>query len=290
MKFTDLQRIYGAAGHELRTLLLSIDLSTFDGAKAEEIKRKARRIVTYLNGVSGRWTRQTIKVAYEKAAEKTKAQLWKLGRRIPRGIMAARSGPKVVEATADTALLKATGSIMRTVEQFISVALMGTGATKSIIGAVQEFDYEDVAGWIENLAADAVKKQLSANVLKKEIMDILRGYTTKENFIKIMGKDGIERMYNLRSYSEMVAQTTLAQAQTQATIDQCALYENDLVQVSSHGTVCDICKEYEGNIYSLSGNDPDYPMLDEPCPFHPNCAHGLEPTTEANIRYREREG
>jgi hypothetical protein len=88
----------------------------------------------------------------------------------------------------------------------------------------------------------------------------------------------------------MVAQTTLAQAQTQATIDLCALYENDLVQVSSHGTVCDICLEYEGNVYSLSGNDPEYPKLDKDCPFHPNCAHGLEPTTEANISYKEREG
>jgi hypothetical protein len=285
MKFTDLQRIYGAAGHELRTLLLSIDLSTFDGAKAEEIKRKARRIVTYLNGVSGRWTRQTTKVAYGKAAEKAKAQLWKLGRRIPRGKPPARSGPQVVEATADTALLKATGSIMRTVEQFISAALMGTGATKSIIGAVQEFDYEDIEGEIATLSVEAVRLELSRGALKKAIMDRLRELVGDENFIQIG-----ERMYNLKSYAEMVARTTLAEAQTQATLDQCALYENDLVKVSVHGTICDICKEYEGNIYSLSGNDPDYPMLDESCPFHPNCQHGLLPTSEAAISVMEREG
>jgi hypothetical protein len=278
VKFTDLQRIYGAAGHELRTLLLSIDLSTFDGAKAEEIKRKARRIVTYLNGVSGRWTRQTTKVAYEKAAEKAKAQLWKLGRRIPRGIMPARSGPAVVEATADTALLKATGSIMRTVEQFVSAALMGTGATKSLVGAVQEFGYEDLADAIDDLAEQAVKQELSRGALQKQIMDLLRQQVGDENFIQIG-----DRMYNLRAYAKMVARTSLAEAQTQATLDQCALYENDLVQVSVHQTVCDICLEYEGNIYSISGNDPNYPKLEEWAPFHPNCGHGMEPTSEAEI-------
>jgi len=285
MKFTDLQRIYGAAGHELRTLLLSIDLSTFDGAKAEEVKRKARRIVTYLNGVSGRWTRQTTKVAYEKAAEKTKAQLWKLGRRIPRGVIPARSGPQVVEATADTALLKATGSIMRTVEQFVSAALMGTGATKSLAASLQEFAYEDVEDEIAALAQQAVITQISSGTLKKQIMERLRQIVGDEKFITIG-----ERTYNLSKYAEMVARTTLAEAATQATLDQCALYENDLVKVSVHGTICDICKPYEGNIYSLSGNDPEYPMLDEDCPFHPNCEHGLLPTSVEEIRIREREG
>jgi len=285
MKFTDLQRIYGAAGHELRILLLSIDLSTFDGAKAEEIKRKARRIVTYLNGVSGRWTRRTTKVAYEKAAEKAKARLWKLGRRIPRGIMPARSGPQVVEATADTALLKATGSIMRTVEQFVSAALMGTSATKSIIGVVQEFDYEDMEGEIADLAAQAVKTEVSSGALKKQIMDRLRELVGDENFIQIG-----ERMYNLGAYARMVARTTLREAQTQATLDLCATYENDLVEVSYHGTDCDICLEYEGKVYSLSGNDPNYPVLDEQPPFHPNCKHDILPTSEAEISVREREG
>jgi hypothetical protein len=276
MKFTDLQRIYGAAGHELRTLLLSIDLSTFDGAKAEEIKRKARRIVTYLNGVSGRWTRQTTKIAYEKATEKAKAQLWKLGRRIPRGTPPARSGPQVVEATADTALLKATGSIMRTVEQFVSAALIGTGATKSLIGTVQEFDYEDVEAEFADLATEAVRLELSRGALKKAIMDRLRQLVDDEKLITIG-----ERTYNLSKYAEMVARTTYRQAQTQATRDNCALYENDLVEVSQNGTDCKECLEYEEQkIYSLSGNDPNYPILDKDPPWHPNCQHSISPSSE----------
>jgi hypothetical protein len=192
--------------------------------------------------------------------------------------MPARSGPAVVEATADTALLKATGSIMRTVEQFVSAALMGTGATKSLVGAVQEFGYEDLADAIDDLAEQAVKQELSRGALQKQIMDLLRQQVGDENFIQIG-----DRMYNLRAYAKMVARTSLAEAQTQATLDLCVLYENDLVQVSVHQTVCDICLEYEGNIYSISGNDPNYPKLEEWAPFHPNCGHGMEPTSEAEI-------
>ena len=188
--------------------------------------------------------------------------------------MPARSGPKVVEATADTALLKATGSIMRTIEQFISAALMGTGATKSIIGVVQEFDYEDMEGEIADLAAQAVKTEVSSGALKKQIMDRLRELVGDENFIQIG-----ERMYNLGAYARMVARTTLREAQTQATLDQCATYENDLVEISDHNTDCELCQQYEGNIYSLSGNDPEYPKLEEETPFHPNCQHSMLPTS-----------
>jgi hypothetical protein len=188
--------------------------------------------------------------------------------------MPARSGPQVVEATADTALLKATGSIMRTVEQFVSAALMGTGATKSIIGVVQEFDYEDMEGEIADLAAQAVKQELSSGALKKQIMDRLRELVGDENFIQIG-----ERMYNLGAYARMVARTTLREAQTQATLDLCATYENDLVEISDHNTDCELCQQYEGNIYSLSGNDPEYPKLEEETPFHPNCQHSMLPTS-----------
>jgi hypothetical protein len=233
--------------------------------------------------MAGRWTRQTTRVAYEKAAEKAKAQLWKLGRHIPRGKPPARSGPGVVEETADKALLKATGSIMRTVEKFISAALMGTGATKSLIGAVREFGYKDLADAIDNLAEKAVEQELSRGALQKQIMELLRKQVEDENFITIMTTAG-ERTYNLQSYAKMVARTSLAEAQTQATLDLCTIYENDLVQVSSHGTDCDICLEYEGNIYSISGNDPNYPKLEEWAPFHPNCRHDIEATSEAEIK------
>jgi len=139
---------------------------------------------------------------------------------------------------------------------------------------VQEFDYEDMEGEIADLAAQAVKTEVSSGALKKQIMDRLRQLVGDENFIQIG-----DRMYNLGAYARMVARTTLREAQTQATLDQCATYENDLVEISDHNTDCELCQQYEGNIYSLSGNDPEYPKLEEETPFHPNCQHSMLPTS-----------
>jgi len=55
------------------------------------------------------------------------------------------------------------------------------------------------------------------------------------------------------------------------------------VQVSSHGTVCEICAQYEGKVYSISGKTLGYPILDARTPFHPNCEHSLLPTSPEAI-------
>jgi hypothetical protein len=146
--------------------------------------------------------------------------------------------------------------------------------------------------WAEQAAREAAKREGRVRVLplRWKIIDYLQ---------KLNGGDVVEFVgqYKVRDYvklstdyAKMVARTTFAEAQTQATLDQCTRYENDLVQVSHHGTDCAICKEYEGKIYSISGNDPKCPKLEKKPPFHGNCEHGLNPTSEEAIRVREREG
>jgi hypothetical protein len=286
MKFGDLQRIYGAAEKELRSLMLSVNIGTFDGAKAEELKRKARRIVTYLNAISGRWTQRMTREAYAKADKRTRAILARLGKTRARGPEPARSGPKAVQDIAETALLKATGSIMQTVENYVSAAMLAASTIKNVPAVIQAFDYADVEDEIGDLARKAVKKEMARGALQRQIMDALEKDILDGNFITIVGKDGISRTYNIRKYAKMVARTTLRDAQTAATLDNCKRYENDLVEVSSHGTDCEICQEYEGNIYSISGNDSKYPVLDEDPPFHPNCMHVITPTSEEEVYVR----
>ena len=71
--------------------------------------------------------------------------------------------------------------------------------------------------------------------------------------------------------------------------------EQDLYQISRHGTTCGLCAPYEGRVYSKSGADPDFPPLadafgkvDPDGPnsltntymnIHPNCLHVLIPWT-----------
>jgi len=90
----------------------------------------------------------------------------------------------------------------------------------------------------------------------------------------------------MSKYAKMVARTEIRKAQTDATLDLCRQYENDLVEVSDHGCDCDECEQYEGNIYSVSGTHPKYPPLGETPPYHPSCKHSLLPTSEEAVSIR----
>jgi len=89
--------------------------------------------------------------------------------------------------------------------------------------------------------------------------------------------DRTGRKWNLESYANMVARTVTRQASVAAIVDACGKHNHDLVRVSSHGTDCPICKPLEGQIFSLSGNDPIYPKWNYQIPAHPNCKHVIAP-------------
>ncbi len=87
--------------------------------------------------------------------------------------------------------------------------------------------------------------------------------------------------YTPRYYSELVARTKFHQAHSQATLVQAANYGTDLIQVSTHNTKTEICQDFEGKIFSISGKDLRFPPLTENAPYHPNCLHLEYPTFES---------
>jgi len=132
------------------------------------------------------------------------------------------------------------------------------------------------------LGEEAIKAEISRGELKKQIMDYLKRHITEDGLILVKGK-----YWDARKYAKLVARTELRKAQTEATKDTCKQYENDLVQVSSHGTVCDICIPFEGNVYSISGHDLEFPPLTDDPPYHPHCDHSIHPTSREAIKTRE---
>ncbi len=107
--------------------------------------------------------------------------------------------------------------------------------------------------------------------------------------------DKAGRRWSLHGYAGMVLRTTSRQAEILSVLT--ADPEQDLFQISSHGTTCPLCAPYEGRVYSKSGQDPDFPPLsaafgkvDPAGPdslanswlnIHPNCLHVLLPWTPA---------
>jgi len=123
---------------------------------------------------------------------------------------------------------------------------------------------------------------------------------TVPGFVEALRREGITafvdragRNWSLHTYCSMVTRTTSRQAEVMAVLT--ADPEQDLYQISRHGTTCGLCAPYEGRVYSKSGADPDFPPLadafgkvDPDGPnsltntylnIHPNCLHILLPWT-----------
>jgi hypothetical protein len=119
-------------------------------------------------------------------------------------------------------------------------------------------------GYLESGSVQGSKKKLRNELLKKAI---------DGKYITVIDKNGNPEQWQIDTYAEMVTRTKLMEASTQAVIDTADAVGADLVQVSSHNTLCRICAEFEGKIFSLSGSDKDFPAATELSPFHPNCQH-----------------
>ena len=139
---------------------------------------------------------------------------------------------------------------------------------------------------------ETINKLLQQGVItgvpRKAISDEL--YTKIEEsigsgkYIKINGRN-----YDPKKYAELVTRTRMREAASEGTINMSLEYGSDLVQVSVHehnDRPGDTCPEYAGKIYSISGNDPDFPPLIESPPFHPNCKHVLLPVVKEALQIR----
>lgn len=107
-------------------------------------------------------------------------------------------------------------------------------------------------------------------------------------------KDRTGRMWNMRTYTEMVARTTTMEAHLQGTANRLVEQGHDLVKISTHLGSCEKCQPWQGKVLSITGKTKGYPTLEEAKAdglFHPNCRHayGLYIDLDKEIEELERE-
>ncbi len=66
-------------------------------------------------------------------------------------------------------------------------------------------------------------------------------------------------------------------------IKQAINHDTDLIQVSSHNSVCEVCQRHEGKIFSLTGSDNRFPSLPDVPPFCDNCRHSIYVTFDSAL-------
>ena len=84
--------------------------------------------------------------------------------------------------------------------------------------------------------------------------------------------------WTLENYAEMAVLTAIERSTIAGYVDTMQSYGYDLAVIDGHAGACPICAAWEGVIISVSGENHDYPSLDDAeadgC-FHPRCLHGI---------------
>ena len=122
---------------------------------------------------------------------------------------------------------------------------------------------------------------MTPNEKLKELKAELIEESIDGEYITVVDKNGKPRNYRIMPYAEMCVYTEAIHSQAQATVNIALENDSDLVQVSDHATICPICAPIEGKVFSISGNDPEFPPLDFELGLHPGCKHSL------TVVYRE---
>ena len=278
-KIRELERVYGRVQEEISSQLFSVKIEGYSEIKAMKIQERIDGLIKKLNRLSIRWVKETVPMAYKESYVVAKTSLEILGARKDK-LFNKQSHRLSIEDYIERAmkdLILANQSIKVNVNAYIYLARQASANLMEL----QAFGPGDEAV-ISSIITDAIEEGKSRAYTSRKIHQYLSTQLANGQFIAIRGRN-----YNLKDYSKMTARTRLREAQTQAVKNTCAQYENDLVQWSKHGAPCDDCATLEGQIFSLSGTHPEYPMLTEEPPLHPNCEHDISPTSETAIGMRE---
>ena len=92
--------------------------------------------------------------------------------------------------------------------------------------------------------------------------------------------------WNMRRYAKVLAQETTNGAFRHGTINRLQEKGHDLVRISAHAGSCKLCQPYQGQTFSLTGEDKEFPALSSARGlFHVGCLHVISLAPEEKDRY-----
>lgn len=300
-------RLAGELAHEyeIHQRVLARVLKPFAELKAAPgsihgAKAKVKEIVRRLDVIAVKWSEASIGQAYRSKRKEISA-LAKTAAVFTDGIMGADKTQLSVSRLAQQSskdFLEVNTSIERTVEKFFRAyeeATRGVGAARmnSEVQAMTADMEMEVSRKVNYYLARGYDEGSISRKIRSYLEELVKG----ENFIEING-----RFYELKALAENMARTELHKTYVEATVDECKKWECDLVQFSKHDSPCPLCAPLEGMVFSISGEDEDFPALDDtvevevelksgtktvqvdPRKPHENCEHGLNPVTRNILR------
>ncbi len=276
-----LLRFYRTAGRRLRAKISAVALSDFQAAYTDARLTEIQSIVDELAAKQKAWSRVELPRAY-RAEQRLTAQLNAIEVPLFSAIDRRTVDMLIARTTTDVteALQSITPSIGRT---FIE-------AQQTMITA-EQLKTQIAAGLVEGTAP----RELSRNIreaLRTGARQQLRGkvsvelagqlqQTARGQYISIMCRDGKIRRYDLTRYCRLVTKTARSQAAGDAALQSARRAGLDLIRISVHIGACPLCIPFQGNMYSLNGDTPGFPLMppEAQTPIHASCGHRMLPTT-----------
>jgi len=278
-KTADIGQIYKKASDEIKDELLRAVSGEITELKLIKTEEKIKDIVKKLNRRVIRWVNIAVPEAYKKSYVIARTRLEILGKKPKPDYntnLHQQEIEKGIEETIDV-YIRANQSIITNVATYLYLIRQAGRQIQNI----QYFDLRD-----EAVIAELLDEEIAEGASRQRLQTLIREHFGRQayerKYININGRN-----YDLIYYGRMVSRTRLRTIQTRAVLRACEQFENDLVQISDHGTKCPICLPYEGNVYSLSGKSTKYPYMDQYTPFHPSCMHNTSPTSQEAIEVRE---
>lgn len=267
-----LENFYGVMANRIQRELLKFDVESYSEVGATALQKEVRLIVNDMNIYAVKWADAATPEAYLQANRIATVRLNILGKNkdpLYNEKIHKHTVDLEADSTADN-LIMSNNSINKNVDTYIYLINQGRKATLQI----QAWDLRDeevIAGLLD----DTVKSGGTQGDLQRLIRLHFNREIREQKYININGRN-----YNLIKYAENVARTRLRTVQSRGIENTCIEYDNDLVEISDHGSeFIDICLEFEGNTYSIGGKTPGYKTLSQWPPFHNQCEHSATPTS-----------
>lgn len=281
-------RFYEDAEGRLSTLMGRAGTSAFEYRRMELLLQQIDSIVRGLQEKQNGWSRRYLPRAYRHGMELT-AESFRL-RTLPAMTLMDRRG--IEAAIART--MADTGEALQSIAPFARHVWTDT---QQVILRETQLAEQIAAGRVEGLGPRELGRRLRQSFedgaterLKGYVPDALRSNieaTAQGEYIGINCKDGVFRRYDMRSYSELVANNATREVATEGAISGVMSVGGDLVQISVHDNPCpEICLAIQGSIYSLTGETEGFPILTDDVrpPLHPRCLPpGMRVLTRAGL-------
>ncbi|MDW0113774.1 minor capsid protein [Sporosarcina saromensis] len=145
-----------------------------------------------------------------------------------------------------------------------------------------DFMTMDVKQRIESIIQRANQSSLVEGLTRREATKRAVAEVTDKGITGIITKNGAN--VPVEKYLSGAIHFHQRKAHVDGSINRMIENGQDLLYVNSVGITCSMCAQYQGRVYSISGQDKRFPPLLQRPPYHAHCVHSAYPW---NIEYQD---